>query len=99
MLVHTVFFYLKSGLSEEEKAAFIKEVKNLGTIETVHSMHVGTPAATPVRPIIQTDYDVGLTVIFNNLADHDIYQVHQAHNDFIANNSHLWDKVVIYDAD
>ncbi|MCZ6673350.1 MAG: Dabb family protein [Verrucomicrobia bacterium] len=99
MLVHTVFFYLKVDVTEEQTAAFVKQVEELGSIETVHSIHVGTPAATPKRPIIQADYAVGLTVLFNSLEDHDVYQVHQVHNDFIASNSHLWEKVVIYDAD
>ena len=99
MLVHSVFFYLKPDVSEEQTAAFMKQVEGLGSIETVQSLHVGSPAATPKRPVIQSDYSVGLTVLFKSLVDHDVYQVHQVHNDFIANNSHLWDKVVIFDAD
>lgn len=99
MLVHTVFFTLKAGISAEEKAAFIKAVEGLGAIETVHSIYVGTPAATPDRPVINKDYDVALTVVLGSLEDHDAYQVHPIHADFVANNSHVWEKVVIYDAD
>jgi hypothetical protein len=99
MLVHSVFFTLKDGVSEQEKAAFINQARLLGNIETVHSMYLGTPAATPDRPVIQKNYDVAVTVLLDSLEDHDVYQVHQIHQDFIANNSHLWENVVIYDSD
>ena len=99
MLVHTVFFYLKSTVGEDEKAAFINEVKRLGEIQTVKSIYVGTPADTPIRPVIQRDYSVALTVVLENLQDHDIYQDHKIHHDFIARNNHLWEKVVVFDAD
>jgi hypothetical protein len=99
MLVHTVYFYLKPEVSEEETATFIKQVKGLGAIETIDSIHVGTPAATPIRPVVKNDYSVASTVIFKTIADHDVYQDHQIHEDFINSNKHLWDKVVIYDAD
>lgn len=98
MLVHTVYFYLKPNSSADEKTAFKKAVEGLGAVETVRAIYVGSPAATPDRPVIQKDYDVGLTVLFDSLEDHDIYQVHALHNDFIDKNKHLWEKVVIYDA-
>ena len=99
MLVHSVFFTLKESISEEDRATFINQVGLLANIETVDSFHIGTPAATPDRPVIQKNYDVALTVILKSLKDHDIYQDHQIHLDFIANNNHLWKNVVIYDVD
>tara|TARA_B100001123_G_scaffold158660_1_gene183454 strand:- start:4938 stop:5237 length:300 start_codon:yes stop_codon:yes gene_type:complete len=98
MLVHTVYFYLKPEISESEKAQFVKQVKTLEKIETVRSFYVGIPAATLDRPVIRKDYSVALTVVLDDLEGHDIYQVHQIHKDFIANNNHLWAEVVIYDA-
>jgi hypothetical protein len=70
-----------------------------GDIETVDSIYIGTPAATPDRPVIQKNYDVALTVVLKSLEDHDVYQEHQIHLDFVKNNSHRWESVVIYDAD
>ena len=99
MLVHSVFFTLKEGTSDDQKAAFIEQVKTLGSIDTVKSIHVGTPAATPDRPVIQKNYDVGLTVSFDSIDEHDVYQDAQAHLDFIENNKDLWESVVIYDVD
>ncbi|MCB1122179.1 MAG: Dabb family protein [Verrucomicrobiae bacterium] len=99
MLVHSVFFTLKDGLSEAEKAHFIEQVGTLGNIPTVDSIYIGTPAATPDRPVIRKDYDVALTVLLKSLDDHDVYQEHQIHLDFIKNNSKFWESVIIFDAD
>ena len=99
MLVHTVFFYLKVDISEEETADFVKQVETLGTIETVRSSYVGTPAATPPRPVVRSDYSVSATVVFDDVEGHNVYQDHPVHHEFIAKNKHLWTDVVIYDAD
>jgi len=99
MLVHSVFFTLKAGISDEEKAHFIQQVGTLGAIPTVDSLYIGTPAATPDRPVIQKDYDVALTVLLKSMEDHDLYQEHHIHLDFIENNSKYWEKVIIFDAD
>ncbi len=99
MLVHTVYFYLKDEVTESQAAAFAEDVKTLGGIETVKHIWVGTPAATPERPVIDNSYGVGLTTVFDSLADHDVYQVHELHLSFIARNKDLWAKVQIYDAD
>ena len=63
MLVHTVVFWLKSDLSNEEKEQFFEGVKSLGRIPSVDSFHVGTPANTPKRPVIDDSYDCCLSVI------------------------------------
>mgnify|MGYP002629775483 CR=1 FL=1 len=99
MLVHTVFFYLKPEVSEEEKAAFMKRVEKLGEIETVVALYVGTPAETPPRPVIKTDYSVSLTAVFDHIADQNIYQDHPIHLEFVDNNKDLWTTVAVYDAD
>lgn len=99
MLVHTVFFYLKDEVSESRAAAFAEDVNTLGAIETVKHIWVGTPAATADRPVIDKGYAVGLTTVFESLADHDVYQDHELHHAFIARNKDIWAKVQIYDAD
>ena len=98
MLVHTVFFYLKKSLTEEERKAFFAGVETLKTIQPHVKILTGTPSSTD-RPIIVKDYDYGLTCIFENLADHDKYQVDPVHLEFVNNHSNDWEKVVIYDFD
>ena len=98
MFVHTVFFWLKKELSQEQKEAFFKGVDTLKTIQPNVMITTGTPASTN-RPIIDTSYDYGLTCIFESLDDHDKYQVDPVHLKFVENHANDWDKVLIYDYD
>ena len=99
MLVHTVIFWLKPDLLSEEKEQFFEGVKTLGQIPSVDSFHIGTPADTPKRPVIDDSYDCCLSVILQDLEAQDQYQVDPIHKEFVEKCSHLWEKVVIYDAD
>ena len=67
MLVHSVFFYLKSGLSPEQKTQFHRAVESLSDIQSATAVYVGTPATTPDRPVIDNSYDVALTVILEEV--------------------------------
>lgn len=99
MLVHTVYFWLRPDLTAAQLADFRKGVESLGTIKSVAQCFVGTPAATPKRPIIDDSYSVGLTVICKDLAGHDLYQVDAIHLKFIETFKTFWTKVQIYDAE
>ena len=98
MFVHTVFFWLKDELSEEQRQAFFKGVDTLKTIQPNVMITTGTPASTN-RPIIDTSYDYGLTCIFESLEDHDKYQIDPVHLKFVENHAGDWKKVLIYDYD
>ena len=99
MLVHTVFFWLKSDLSGEEKRQFEEGVKSLAAIESTDKVVIGTPAATTKRPVIDDTYDYALTVILKDIPAHDSYQDDPIHHKFIADCNHLWERVQVYDAD
>ena len=98
MLVHSVFFYLKPGLSAELREDFRRQVATLGTISTVSSFYLGTPAPVPPRPVIDTTYDFGITCVFTDVAAHDAYQVDPIHKVFIENCKDRWARVQIYDS-
>ena len=99
MLVHPVFFWLKSDISKGDRDFFFQEVNALAEIESVKGFYCGKPASTPPREVVDTSYDYGLTVILSDMSGHDAYQDHPIHHRFIQNCSHLWDQVRIYDAD
>ena len=99
MLVHTVIFWLKNDLSDEERSTFFEEVDTLGTIPSVEDFHLGTPAQTPKRPVIDDSYDCAVTVVLQDLAAQDQYQIDPIHQEFIDTCSSFWERVVIYDAD
>ena len=44
MLVHSVFFYLKSDLTNADRNAFEKGVNALKEIDAAEAVYVGTPA-------------------------------------------------------
>ena len=99
MLSHIVVFWLKKDLNEKELSTFENEVRSLGNISSVEHLHVGQPASTNKRPVIDDSYDFCLTVVLKDIAAHDAYQEDTIHLEFIKNCSHMWEKVKIYDAE
>jgi hypothetical protein len=96
MFTHCVFFWLKDGTSEAEKAELAGGLRALLKIPAVGSGSVGTPAATD-RPVVERSYTFGLMTIFKDLAGHDEYQTHPIHKDFLARFSKHFAKVSVYD--
>ena len=99
MLVHTVFFWLKSDISKDDRDFFFQEVNALSGIEAVKGFYCGKPAPTPPREVVDTSYDCGLTVNLSDMSGHDSSQAHPSNHPFLQNCSHLCEQVRIYDAD
>lgn len=97
-LLHHVFFWLKNPDSSEDRAALIAGVKSLGAIETVRAVHVGIPASTEKREVVDNSYHVSELLCFDDVEGQNVYQSHPLHQKFIDEHSHLWSKVVVYDA-
>ena len=94
--VHTVYFWLKEGTTEAEKAAFEKGLASLGKIDTVQTIFFGPPAMTP-RDVVDNSYGYGLTLLFKDRADQDAYQDDPDHHQFIEDHQHIWERVQVYD--
>ncbi|MCO4294472.1 Dabb family protein [Solitalea sp. MAHUQ-68] len=97
MLTHHVLFWLKADTTEEQKAAFRKGLESLEKVETIKSIYIGTPAPIE-RAVVDTTYTFSLMVVFEDLAGHDVYQVHPVHKSFLEEFRAFFEKVVIYDA-
>ncbi|WP_316788975.1 Dabb family protein [Pedobacter frigoris] len=97
MIVHHVLFWLKADTTEDQKAAFRKSLETLENIEVVKNFHIGTPAPIS-RAVVDTTYTFSLTLFFEDLAGHDVYQVHDLHKAFLDEFRSTFDKVIIYDA-
>ncbi|GGY88472.1 DabB protein [Cellvibrio zantedeschiae] len=97
-LLHHVFFWLKNPNSAADRAKLIAGVKSLAAIETVRSIHVGVPASTEKRDVVDNSYHVSELLGFDDVAGQDAYQVHPLHKKFVDEHQHLWSKVVVYDA-
>ena len=96
MLIHSVYFWLKQDLSEQETSAFWEGVSSLLTIESLETGYIGKPADTEKRPIIDDTFSCALITFFKGQKEHDAYQVDPIHDQF-RELSHLWERVQIYD--
>ncbi len=97
-LLHHVFFWLKNPDSAADREKLIAGVKSLAAIETVRSIHVGVPASTEKRDVVDNSYHVSELLGFDDVAGQDAYQVHPLHKKFVDEHQYLWSKVVVYDA-
>jgi hypothetical protein len=99
MLLHTVFFWLKEDLTDEQRAMFRKELEELGRIEATEAVFIGTPASTEKRPVVDNSFSFNLAVFLRGVEGHDAYQNDPIHLKFIEKCSSLWTRVQVYDAE
>jgi hypothetical protein len=97
-LVHHVFFWLKNPNSKEDLNKLLEGLRTLEKIETIRKLHIGVPASTEKRPVVDSSYSASELMFFDDLEGQKTYQDHPIHQKFIENCSHLWDKVIVYDA-
>lgn len=97
MFTHSVYFWLRDDLTDDQLAKFWDGLKSLTTIPTVKVAHIGTPATTD-RPIIDRSYTAALVLMFDNQADQEVYQTHDVHEAFRQACDGYWSKIVIYDS-
>jgi hypothetical protein len=97
-LVHHVFFWLKNPDAKEDLARLLEGLRTLANIETVRGAHFGVPASTEKRDVVDNSFSASEILFFDDLAGQKSYQDHPIHKKFIADCSHLWERVVVYDA-
>lgn len=96
-LVHSVFFWLKEGISPADKSAFLAGVNSLKKISSVKNCYIGPPAPTEARGVVDNSFSYALIVHFDDVAGHDAYQVDPIHLKFVEEQQDKWTKVVVYD--
>jgi Stress responsive A/B Barrel Domain len=99
MLIHSVYFWLRAGLTPSERSHFKAEVNKLSAVSTVTKMYVGEPAHIAERSVTDRSFDVALTIVFADGPAHDAYQVDPIHLAFVAGNKETWTKVQVYDSE
>jgi len=97
MFIHHVYFWLKNPDSAEDLKQLKEGLQKLTVIETIGMYQIGTPAATN-RNVIDRSYSLSWMLMFDNLEDEEVYQVHALHKKFVEECSHLWSKVIVYDS-
>jgi len=98
MLSHSVFFTLKDRTPGTRTALVQSCLRNLTGHPGTGFFACGVLEESLQRPVNVRDFDVGLHVIFASKADHDAYQVHPRHLQFIAENKADWKQVRVFDS-
>jgi hypothetical protein len=96
-LTHLALFWLKRPESAEDRAMLIAGLETLRDIPQVKTLHIGVPAPTEARDVVDHSWSVSELMTFNSPADQAAYQPHPLHTAFIAKCAHLWERVVVYD--
>ena len=98
-IVHSVYFWLNDPQNENDVKTFETAIKKLmKNTQLANQMHLGKPAATEKREVIDNSYDYCLIFTFDTYKDQRIYQDEPAHLIFIGEAKHLWKKVLVYDS-
>ncbi|MFT3785824.1 MAG: Dabb family protein [Tepidisphaeraceae bacterium] len=96
MFTHVVLFWLKPDAPANAKEQLLGDCRTLlSKIETLKTLDAGVPAMTP-REVVDNSYTVGLLTVFADKSDHDTYQTHPLHLEFIAQQGELV-RVQVYD--
>lgn len=95
---HAVFFKLKDPTAENCEQLVEACYSLLSPIEGSLSLHAGARDEELVRPVNDQEFDVALIVVFESRATHDVYQTHENHLKFLAENKDNWESVRIFDA-
>lgn len=97
-LVHHVFFWLKEPTNTEHRKQFEKAINKLIAVEVIQKYHIGIPASTLQRDVVDHSYTYSFLLFFNSKTDQDVYQAHPLHIEFVEASKHLWEKVIVYDS-
>lgn len=98
-MIHSVYFWLKSDLSAEQRALFESELARLPQIGYLARGFAGKPAPTAERPVTDHSFDYSLVLEFKTLQDHEFYQDGcPDHKRFVAACKPFFEKVVVYDS-
>ncbi len=96
LLHHVVLVWLKEP-QEQIINDIVTHTSDLAAIPQVKSVYVGRPVENP-RPVVDTSYDVGIIVTFENFEALQQYLKHPVHTGFVSRyvKAHL-EKLVVYD--
>lgn len=98
MLRHQVYFWLKQPGSQPDREQLIAGLRTLAKVPQVRALHIGVPAPTEARDVVDGSFDVSEHLLFHSVADQKIYQDHPVHKAFVESCGHLWERVVVYDS-
>ena len=97
-LAHMVFFTLKDG-SDASRETFVAACqKYLADHPGMIHFSVGARAEHYTRPVNDSEFDVGVVLVFATDEDHQNYQTSERHQQFLAEQLDNCSQVRIFDA-
>lgn len=97
-IVHSVYFWLRDDLAEEEREDFLNFFEALKYVPGLASYHIGTPAATTDRDVVDNSFSYHWLTTFASLEDIALYENHPDHLDAVEKYSKYWIKVEVKDS-
>ena len=97
MLYHIVIFWLKDDLTNKKIGEFCAGLETLKKIENVNALYIGKVAKTAKRAVVDHSFDIGVSILFDSVEEHDKYQVNPLHTNFREKFSSFWSRVLMYD--
>jgi hypothetical protein len=98
MIGHMVFFTLSDNSPAKVQALVAACDKLLSKHQGEVYYSAGPRAKEFNRDVNDQDWDVALHLVFKSRADHDKYQDHARHKQFIDENRAGWKKVRVFDS-
>jgi len=97
---HHVYFWLKEeNKNEADCMAFEKGMDALLKVENIASGIWGKSAATPERPVTDKSFDYALSLKFDSIEQHNIYQDHVDHHVFVDAFKDFWADAKVMDVE
>lgn len=98
-LLHIVLFWLKEPNNKAHRDEFETALKKLITTNPqAISNHLGIPANTEKREVIDNSFTYCYTMSFPDIETQNKYQNDPTHQLFIKEAAHLWERVLVNDS-
>ena len=96
-IIHSVYFWLKKGLTTSERKEFLKFFQALKDIPVAKTLTFGKPAPTTTRDVTDNTFDYNLIITFEKLEDINVYETHPEHLKAAEKYSRYWERVQVRD--
>ncbi|MBD1433335.1 Dabb family protein [Sphingobacterium sp. DN00404] len=96
-ILHSVYFWLKDDITEEEEQDFLNFFAELRKVPGVQTLQYGKPAPTNPRSVVDNSFHYNLLVTFQNMDDINTYETHPTHTAAAEQYSKYWTEVQVRD--
>ncbi|MFD2598599.1 Dabb family protein [Sphingobacterium corticis] len=98
VIVHSVYFWLREDLTEEEQKEFPQFFEALKKVPGISAYRVGKPAPTTKRDVVDNSFSYHWLAFFENMDDINTYEKHPDHLAAAEKYSSYWTRVEVRDS-